>query len=63
MYIDNSNLNSAFKGDEVFLRKVKSTYREEYEVFSIIKRERQIVCGEIVKYYSTWLLDVIDIAY
>ena len=63
VYIDNSNLNSAFKGDEVFLRKVKSTYREEYEVFSIIKRERQIVCGEIVKYYSTWLLDVKDIAY
>ena len=62
VYIPNSSLNSAFKGDEVYLKKIPSYYRDEYEVFSIIKRARQTICGEIKYYYGQWILNVNDIA-
>lgn len=62
VYISNSSLNSAFKGDEVYLKKVPSYYRDEYEVFSIIKRARQTICGELRYYYGEWILLVSDIS-
>ncbi|MGN1294921.1 MAG: ribonuclease R [Bacilli bacterium] len=62
VFISNSSLNSAFKGDVVFLKKVPSHYRDEYEVFSIIKRARKTVCGELKSFYGQWILDVTEVA-
>jgi len=60
IHISNDCLNSAFIDDEVYLILNKRTY--EYEVFSIIKRARKQVVGELKNYYGTWLLDVRGIA-
>lgn len=62
VYIDNKNLNGAFIDDEVYLRETKYSFREEYEVFSIIKRARKQLVGEIKKYYGEWIIDVKDVS-
>lgn len=62
VYIDNENLNSAFLDDEVWLMKDRQSLKDEYTVFSIIKRTRNKFVGEIKDYYGQLILDVKDVA-
>lgn len=59
VYISNDNLNSAFKGDEVFLKKDKTAFKDnEYIVFSIIKRAKSTFVGEVETLYDQKILNV-----
>ena len=62
-FIYNENLNGAFLGDEVYIRGGLTKYYDYEEVvFSIIKRARTKVVGQIKQYHNEWILDVKDIA-
>lgn len=48
-YIDNSCLNGAFIGDEVYLQPDRSSGYLNYIVISILKRNKQLIVGELKK--------------
>jgi ribonuclease R len=61
VYIDNDDLNYALLDDEVYL--IPSRYKKDaYSVFSILKRERTILTGEIKLKRGRYILDVGSIA-
>lgn len=64
VYIYNEDLNGAFIDDEVYIKSDFNQRNYDYEnvVFSIIKRARTQVVGEIKNYHGEWILDVKDIA-
>ncbi len=62
-YIDNRNLKSALKDDEVFLERDYQDYHISYKVFSIIKRGHPTLVGEVIKIGSMFFLKVRDLSY
>lgn len=49
VYIDNDDLKNAFVGDCVLLKKISTKYdrREQFEVVKVVKRNRDIIVGEV----------------
>lgn len=62
VYISNYNLNGAILDDEVYLKKITAFRKSEYEVYSIIKRNKNILVGELLEYNNYFYLDVKGIA-
>lgn len=62
VYISNYNLNGAILDDEVYLKKINAFRKAEYEVYSIIKRNKNILVGELLEYNNYFYLDVKGIA-
>ncbi len=61
--IENRNLNSALKDDEVFLEEDYQSNKEAYKVFSIIKRAHLTLVGEIFQKNGYYYLQVNDRSY
>ena len=61
--IENRNLNSALKDDEVFLEEDYQSNKEAYKVFSIIKRAHLTLVGEIYQKNGYYYLQVNDRSY
>ncbi len=62
VYISSFNLNGAILDDEVYLKKISGFRKAEYEVYSIVKRNKNILVGEILEYNKYFYLDVKGIA-
>lgn len=62
VYISNYNLNGAILDDEVYLKKIAQFRKAEYEVYSIIKRNKNIIVGELLEYNNYFYLDAKGIA-